>query len=486
MKQENNVNEVKTPSKWLALIPIVFMACALAIGIGVYGADPHVPLLISTVVAVIVALKLGHNWNSIEEHLVKTISVSIKALLILVIIGAFIGAWMASGIVPSMVYYGLGVVSPTYFLVTACIISVLVSIAGNAWFAAGTIGVALMGIGHGLGVPLPMVAGAVVSGVYFGDKMSPLSDVTNFTSAVVGVDLFEHIRNLMNTTVPTLIISLLLYTFLGFKFRGEGADLSQAEKIQGILSDQFVISPFLLIPLLFIALIFILKIPAIPGLTVGVLIGGACSIFVQKTSIGNMINIMNTGYTAETGYKVTDELLNQGGIQDMMYTVSLILIALSFGAILEKAKILETLLGSLLRKVKRTGSLITATAGTCIASNIVGCDQFMSVIIPGRMYLNEYKKRGLHPKLLGRTLEDCGTVTASLIPWTTCGIFMFSVLGVSPIDYAPYAFFCYISTFVAIAYGYLNIKINRLEVEELAGNRGDKKGQDLESSFPME
>ncbi|GLY11872.1 MULTISPECIES: Na+/H+ antiporter NhaC [Bacillaceae] len=466
MNQESNKNTTKDPSVWIALVPIIFMACALAIGIGVFGTDPHVPLLLSTVVAVIVALRLGHKWNSIEEHLTKTISVSIKALLILVIIGAFIGSWVASGIVPSMVYYGLGILSPTYFLVTACLISVLVSIAGNAWFAAGTIGVALMGIGHGLGIPLPMVAGAVVSGVYFGDKMSPLSDVTNFTSAVVNVDLFEHIRNLMNTTVPTLIISLLIYTFLGFRFRGESTDLTQVVKIREILSDQFVISPFLLLPLLVIVLIFVLKIPAIPGLTVGVLVGTFCALFVQHISLGDIITVMNSGYTADTGYDITDELLNQGGIQAMMYTVSLILIALSFGGVLEKAKILEAILGPLLSKVKRTGSLIAATAGTCITSNIVGCDQFMSVIIPGRMYLNEYKQRGLHPKLLGRTLEDCGTVTACLMPWTTCGIFMFSVLGVSAVEYAPYAFFCYISTFVAIIFGYFNIKINRLPLEE--------------------
>lgn len=187
-------------------------------------------------------------------------------------------------------------------------------------------------------------------------------------------------------------------------------------------------------------LIFALKIPAIPGLSVGAIIGAIIAIFVQDISLGDMLSIMNNGFSTETGNNVTDELLNQGGIQSMMYTVSLILIALSFGATLEKARVLEAILGGMLRKIKRTGSLIGATAATCITSNIVGCDQFMSVVIPGRMYLNEYKKRGFHPKLLGRTLEDCGTVTACLLPWTTCGIFMFSVLKVSALDYAPYAF----------------------------------------------
>ncbi|MFC7393170.1 Na+/H+ antiporter NhaC [Scopulibacillus cellulosilyticus] len=484
MKEENNQSVVKTPPVWLALVPIVFMGASLAVGIGIYGAEPHVPLLLSTVVAVLVALKLGHSWKSIEESITKTISVSIKALLILVIIGSFIGAWMAAGIVPSMVYYGLSVLSPTYYLLTACAISVLVSIAGNAWFAAGTIGVALIGIGHGLGLPLPMVAGAIISGVYFGDKMSPLSDVTNFTSAVVGIDLFDHIRNLMNTTVPTLIISLILYTLLGFKFHGESTDLSHVAKIQHILSEHFVISPFLLIPLLFIILIFVLKIPAIPGLTIGVIIGALCAVFVQHVSIGDIISTMNEGYKAKTGNKITDSLLNQGGIQSMMSTVSLILIALSFGATLEKARILEAILGPLLRKVKRTGSLIAATACTCYVSSAVGCDQFMSVVIPGRLYLNEYRKRGLHPKLLGRTLEDCGTVSTNLIPWTTGGIFMYSVLHVSPLAYGPWAFFCYMSSVIAVIYGYFNIRINRLPVEEQSEEDSARLNKDL--SLPIE
>ncbi|TCP29438.1 NhaC family Na+:H+ antiporter [Scopulibacillus darangshiensis] len=485
MNQERGRQEGGIPPIWLALIPIVFMAISLVIGIGVYGTAPHVPLLLSTVVAVIVALTLGHSWKSIEESMVRTISVSLKAILILIIIGSFIGVWMAGGIVPSMIYYGLEILSPTYYLLTACVISIIVSMAGNSWFAAGTIGVALMAIGEGLGLPLPMVAGSVISGVYFGDKCSPLSDVTNFTSAVVRVDLFEHIRNLMNTTIPTIIISLIIYTVLGFKFSGAGSDLSQVDIIKQTLSEQFIISPWLLLPLLFIVLIFILKIPAIPGLMIGVIIGVFCAVFIQGVPLGDVITSMNEGFTAKTGNDITDQLLNQGGIQDMAYVITLIIIALSFGATLEKAKIMEAILGGLLRRIKRTGSLIAATAVTCYTSNAVGCDQFMSVIIPGRLYLDEYKKRGLHPKLLGRTLEDCGTVMANLIPWTTGGIFMASVLGVSPVDYAPYAFFCYISSIVAIIYGYFNIKINRLPVQEKT-EEGGKSEHTHGSGVPID
>ncbi len=462
MDKGQNVNEMGLPNFWIALIPIVFMAAALFVGIGIFGQDPQLPLVFSTIVAVIVALRLGHTWKSLETSIIKTISAAITALLILVVVGAFIGVWMAGGIVPAMIYYGLEILSPTWYLLTACIITLVVSCAGNSWFAAGTIGIALMAIGKGLGLPLPMVAGAIVSGAYFGDKCSPLSDLTNFTAGVVGINLFDHIRNLLNTTIPTMIITLIIYTFMGFAISGKGSDLSEIATIQQILSDQFVISPWLLLPLLFIVLIFIFKIPALPGLTIGVVLGALCAVYVQGYSWGDAMFYMNEGFSIETGNEITDSLLNNGGILEMAFVITLILIALSFGAVIQKARFLEALLGGLISRIQRTGSMITATAATCWASNAIGCDQFMSVIIPANMYKDEYKKRGLHPKLLARTVEDCGTVMASLLPWTTCGIFMYSVLGVSPVQYAPYAFFCYLGTFVAIVFGYLNIKINRL------------------------
>ncbi|MFK2825749.1 Na+/H+ antiporter NhaC [Bacillus sp. B190/17] len=466
-KNESAVNSVKTPPLWLALVPIMFMVIVLPIGIMVYDATPHVPLILTTIVAVIVVMSLGHSWESIEKRMLKTIALSLQAIVIILIIGALVGLWLAAGIVPSMIYYGLDILSPTFFLVAACMISAVVSLAaGNSWAAAGTVGVALIGIGQGLGVPLPMVAGAIISGVYFGDKMSPLSETTNLAPAIVGTNLFDHIRNIAWTTGPAFLIALVLYLILGFKYSGSGSSMSEIALIQNALSGHFVISPFLLIPPLFILVVLIFKIQAIPGLTFGAAMGAFCALFVQGNTIGEVIEAIQFGFTANTGTELVDELLNQGGIEGVLSVVAFVIIALAFGGVLEQGKILETILSALVSKVKRTGSLISTTVATCYTTNIIGCEQYLSIVIPGRMYLNEYKKRGLHPKLLSRTLEDAGTMSSPLIPWTTCGIFMYSVLGVHPFQYAPYAFLAYTSGAMAILYGYLNIKISRLPIEE--------------------
>lgn len=466
MKEEAK-GKVRKPSIWLALVPVLFMIVSLSISVIKFEADPHIPLFLSTIVAVIIAIKLGHNWSDIEKSIFKTIMLSLQAILILMIIGTLMGTWLAGGIVPTMIYYGLEIISPAYYLLAACVICCIVSMAaGNAWSAAGTVGIALMGIGQGLGVPLPMVAGAIVSGVYFGDKMSPLSETTNLAPAVVGIGLFEHIRNMVYTTGPALMIALILYGILGIKYFGEGSRVNDVDLIQNILTNEFVISPLLLIPPLLIIVILVLKIPAIPGLTIGAIVGALCALFVQGTGAKDVIAAMHTGFTADTGNVITDELLNQGGIENMMGMIALVLIAMSFGGVLEKAQILETIVEVLVKKVERTGSLVATTVVTCFSANAVGCEQYMSIIIPGRMYLSEYKKRGLHPKVLARTLEDAGTMSSPLIPWTTCGVFMLGVLGVSAFEYAPYAFLAWISPIIAILYAYLNIKIDRISIEE--------------------
>ncbi len=458
--------EIRKPSIWLALVPVLFMIVSLSISVIKFEADPHIPLFLSTIVAAVIAVRLGHSWSELEQSIFKTILLSLQAILILMIIGTLMGTWLAGGIVPAMIYYGLEMISPTYYLLAACIICCIVSMAaGNAWSAAGTVGIALMGIGQGLGVPLPMVAGAIVSGVYFGDKMSPLSETTNLAPAVVGIGLFEHIRNMTFTTGPALIIALILYGVLGIKYFGEGSRVNDVELIQGVLSDQFLISPFLLIPPLLIIVILVLKIPAIPGLTIGSIVGALCALFVQGSSLADVVAAMHTGFSAETGNVITDELLNQGGVENMMSMIALVLIAMSFGGVLEKAQILETIVQALVKGVKRTGSLIATTVFTCFSANAVGCEQYMSIILPGRMYLAEYQRRGLHPKVLARTLEDAGTMSSPLIPWTTCGVFMLGVLGVSALEYAPYAFLAWISPIIAIIYGYFNIKIDRIQVD---------------------
>ncbi|WP_203363150.1 Na+/H+ antiporter NhaC [Bacillus sp. REN10] len=460
--------KVKTPSIGIALIPILAMAIFLFVGIFQFEADPHIPLLLSATVAAIIAMYLGHTWREIEKGIINAVSLAMQALLILMVIGTIIGTWLAAGIVPTMIYYGLDILSPTYFLPAAAIICSIVAIAsGNAWTAAGTIGIAIMGIGAGLGVNTAMVAGAVISGCYFGDKISPLSETTNMAPGITGVQLFDHIRHMLFTTIPALAISIIIYFFLGLSFKNQGAGLEEVKALQNELGDMFIISPWLLlVPAIVLALIA-MKTPALPGLVIGSILGGIVAVVVQGVTLGEILSIMVNGFTMETDNQVLESLLNNGGTSAMMYTVSLVMIAMSFGGILEVSGVLETLVKSLLKLAKSTGSLIATTVATCITANVVACDQYLSILIPGRMYVTAYRKRGLHPKNLSRTLEDAGTMTSPLVPWNTCGAFMTATLGVSTFQYAPYALLCLISPLISILYGFTGFKIEKLSQEEI-------------------
>lgn len=460
MKQENDQAVMRKPTLVEALIPIVFMVIALIVGIFIYGADPHIPLLLSAGVATIIAFRLGFKWTEIEQGMLDAVRLALQAVVILMVIGTIIGSWIASGIVPTMIFYGLDILSPSYFLVAACGISCIVSIAsGNAWTAAGTIGIAIMGIGHGLGIDPAMVAGAVISGVYFGDKVSPLSETTNLAPGIVGSELFEHIKHMLFTTVPALVIALMVFAILDFKYSSGGAGIEEVQMLQNQLNEIYTITPWLLIVPMFIIVMMIFKIPALPGLTIGSILGAICSVVVQKVPVGDAINILYYGYSIDTGSEVVDNLLNNGGIESVMFTVSLIIIAMCFGGILEFTKIFEVLVEQIIKFARKTGSLVAATVVTCISSNIVGCEQYMSIIVPGRMYAEEYEKRGLKSKNLSRTLEDAGTMTSPLVPWNTCGVFMATTLGVSTISYLPFAILCLISPVIAIIYGFLGFKV---------------------------
>lgn len=418
MKQKRR--EVKKPTFVTALIPFVFMVIALYVGIAVYQVDPHIPLMLSAAVAAIVSMHLGFTWKSIEKGMFKAVSLSLQAIMILMIIGSIIGSWIAGGIVLTMIYYGLELLSPSYFLVAACAISSIVALAsGNAWTAAGTIGIAIMGIRHGLGINPEMVAGAVISGVYLGDKVSPLSETINLAPGITGAELFEHIKHMLYTTIPAFIIALIIYAIIGLKYIGQAANITEIEAFQTHLNTLFVISPWLLIVPGFVIFMLILKVQAIPGLIIGSLLGVLATIYVQGGAIGEAINVLYYGFSMETGIEIVDSLLNNDGIESMLYTVSLILITMSFGGILETTGILETIVQALLKFAKSTGSLITTTAATCIFANIVACDQYLSIVLPSRMYAKAYRRKGLHPKNLSRTLEDAGTMTSPLVPWNT-------------------------------------------------------------------
>ncbi|CDF59341.1 Na+/H+ antiporter NhaC [Thermobrachium celere] len=457
-------NIPRRPAVWEALIPVIALVVFLSVTIIKFQGSPHIPLVFAALVAGLMAIKVGYKWQDLEKGIIDTISMSMQAIIILMIIGTVIGAWIISGTVPAMIYYGLKILSPGIFLVATTIICCIVSLAtGSSWTTAGTVGIALLGVGQGLGIPLPMVAGAIISGAYFGDKMSPLSDTTNLAPAMAGATLFDHVRHMIYTTGPSLLISLVLYGILGAKYAGKELDYGKINQILDALSNQFSISLWLLIPPIIVIIMVVKKVPAIPGLFTGTLLGAVFAAVFQHQSIGTIINVLNDGYVSETGFEIVDKLLTRGGLQSMMYTVSLILCAMTFGGIMEKAGFLEVLAEGLLSFSDSTGSLVLVTIISCIFTNFVSGDQYLSIVIPGRMYKNAFDKKGLHPKNLSRCLEDSGTLTSPLVPWNTCGAFMYSTLGVHPFAYLPYAFLNLINPLVSIFYGYTGITMEKID-----------------------
>jgi NhaC family Na+:H+ antiporter len=461
---DSEMNNGRMPSLIESLIPVVLLMIFLGISIIKFGASPHIPLIAGTAVAAIMAVRLGYGWQEIEDGLIHGITLALKACLILMIIGTLIGTWILGGIVPTMIYWGLKVLSPAIFLVTTCIICSLVSLAtGSSWSTAGTVGIALIGVGHGLGVPMPMVAGAIISGSYFGDKMSPLSDTTNLAPAMAGTDLFTHIRHMVYTTGPSLTIALIIYALLGLRYAGAEMQTENVEQILSTLQANFSLNPLLLIPPCLVIVMVIKKIPALPALLGGSLLGGICAIIFQKVDIGTVINMSYSGFVSKTGFELVDTLLSRGGMESMLYTVSLIMCALSFGGVMEKSRMLESIASAILKAARSTGSLVLATISTCICMNIIAPDQYLSIVVPGRMYKDAFDKRGLHPKNLSRCLEDSGTLSSPLIPWNTCGAFMFATLGVHPFAYLPFAFLNLLNPLVSIFYGYTGITMHKAE-----------------------
>ncbi len=456
----------RKPHLWEALIPIAVLIGSLSIAILIYDASPHIPLVISAIIAALMGLKLGFKWEDLEKGFIDTIQMSMQAIIILMIIGALIGAWIISGTVPAMIYYGLQILSPGIFLVATCLICCIVSLAtGSSWTTAGTVGIALMGVGIGLGIPNSMVAGAIISGAYFGDKISPLSDTTNLAPAMAGSTLFDHIKHMLYTTTPSLIISLVIFGILGLNYSGKELDVSQINVILDGLKGNFNINMWLLIPPLVVIGLVVKKFPAIPGLIVGTILGCIFAVLFQGVSFGDLLNVLNNGFSIESGVTVVDELLTRGGMQSMMSTVSLIMCAMTFGGIMEKTGLLGAVAERLLGLAVNTGSLVLVTIVSCIFVNVLAGDQYLSIVIPGRMYKDEYAKRGLAPKNLSRCLEDAGTLTSPLIPWNTCGAFMSKTLGVSAAAYIPFCFLNLINPIISIIYGYTGFTMEKLEVK---------------------
>ena len=450
----------RKPYLWEAILSFSFLILCMAVGIAVYGADPHIPMLIGAAFAALMSLRMGFKWDDIEDAMFKGILQAMQAIIILAIIGVLIGVWLEAGVVPTMIYYGLKVISPRVFLVAAVIICSITSLAtGTSWGTAGTIGVALMGVASGLGIPMPIAAGAIISGAYFGDKMSPLSDTTNLAPAMAGTDVFTHVKFMIKPTVITYIITLIFFGVIGMRFTPESIDMGAIEVIKQGLENNFNLSPLLFLPPIVVILSISRKMPAIPGIFLGIVLGAILGMILQGSDFGNMLSVGYYGYESTTGIESLDSLLSAGGLSAMFFSISLTIFAMMFGGIMERTGQLEVIVEKLVKNVKSNPGLVGLTMGTCLLSNMTMPEQYVAIVLPGRMYAQVYHDRGLHPKTLSNALESSGTVVSSLIPWNTCGAFLTGVLGVSTFAYAPWAIFNYTMPLITMILAFVGVTI---------------------------
>lgn len=476
-----NTNEknIQSPSLTDALIPVFSLLLLLALAVYYFGDDSssgpnQIALMLCAGIACLVGLKNGYRRQAIEQGIVKGISLTLGAILILLAVGSLIGTWLLSGTVPTMIYFGLQILSPQYFYVSCCLICALVALCiGSSWTVAATIGVALMGVATGLEASLPITAGAIISGAYFGDKLSPLSDTTNLAPAIAGTELFTHIKYMLWSTVPSFIIALVVFIILGLS---EGTDSSN-NTMNSLLVDlqkEFHIAWYLLLPLAVTLFLALRKMPAFPAIGIGAITGAICAVLFQQPLIlslaepnttamhANVMVIWRTmyaGISLNTGNNLVDSLLSGGGMGSMLNTIWLIITAMTFGAIMERVGLLAKLVESLLKFARSTGSLITSTIVTAFGTNCIAADQYIAIVMPGRMFKQEFAKRKLAPENLSRALEDGGTVTSALIPWNTCGAYMQSVLLINPFEYAIYCVFNWLTPIIGIILAFTGVKI---------------------------
>lgn len=462
----------KQPSLPQALVPLMALIVMLASSVYLFGEDSsygpnQIALLVASGIAVIIGFRNGFSWSQIEEGITEGISVALGAMLIILAVGSLIGTWLLSGTVPTLIYFGLELLNPGLFYAASCIICGIVALSiGSSWTTAATIGVALMGVASGMGLEPAIAAGAIVSGAYFGDKMSPLSDTTNLAPAVAGTELFAHIRYMGYTAGPAFVISVIIFLILGLN-ADTNVSLQRLEQMQTQLHGTFNIGWEMLVPLAVLLYLAATRKPALPTVFFGALLGGAWALIFQPEMVTQIAGeegwvaslkvvwlALSDGTTVSTGSANLDSLLSGGGMVSMLNTVWLILSAMTFGAIMEKIGLLERFIRGMLKASKSVGSLITGTLFTCFGANVLTADQYMAIVLPGRMFREEYERRNLDPRVLSRTLEDSGTITSALIPWNTCGAYMFSVLAVSPFEYGIFAFFNYLTPLIAIVFAY--------------------------------
>ena len=468
------MTDARTPSLLDALLPIGVLVLLLSLSVYLYGdsssSGPNqIALMSAAFVAGLIGLKNGLRWVQVEDGILAGIQMAMKANLILLSVGALIGTWILAGTVPTMIWLGLKLISAEYFYVTSCLICALVALSiGSSWTVAGTLGIGLMGVGAGLGLDPAVTAGAIISGAYFGDKLSPLSDTTNLAPAAAGADLFAHIRHMLRTTTPALLITLMIFFVLGQQ-ASSSQDTSRIAEVLRALESQFSLGWHLLLPVALLLFLAVRQWAAFPAVFVAALVGGVFALLFQGEVMQRLADptagalaplktvwtALFAGYESNSGNAALDGLLSKGGMASMLTTVWLIICAMCFGGVLEKIGLLQRLLQSALHLAKSTSSLIASTIVTAIGTNIITADQYIALVLPGRMYREEYAKRGLAPVTLSRALEDGGTLTSVLVPWNTCGAYMAATLGVATLSYLPYCFFNLLMPLLAISLAFI-------------------------------
>lgn len=468
-----------SPPLWLALTPLLVLFILLGYNVAIYGDESlgganQAALILAAALAAGLGTLRGASWPHIQERITDNIRAATPAVLILLMVGALTGTWLIGGVVPSMIYYGLQIFNPAFFIVSACVVMGIAAVViGSSWSTSATLGVALMSIGYALGFNPGLVAGALVSGAYFGDKMSPLSDTTNLASGVSNVELFTHIRYLSLTALPSIIITLAVYLLIGLFTTADAGAAQGTGRYQEIIQQYFHVSPLLLLVPAGVILLIVKKVPALPALFFGVLLGALSAATFQQPLLQSLAlefggiyqTIMQAVYgsvSIATGDEILDELLSSGGMAGMLNTVWLILSAMVFGGSMEASGFLARITQALLSRVRSDAGLVTATGATCLVTNVSASDQYLALVVPGRMFTRAYRDRGLAPQNLSRTLEDTGTVTSVLVPWNTCAAYHASVLGVATLSYAPWALFCLISPLMTLLFAWRGIRIARL------------------------
>ena len=437
----------------LALASLGCTTAVMFFCLAVWHMEPQIPLLLGCVIASIAALIGGYGWRDIGTGIVRSVRQALEAICLLLLIGALIGVWIAAGVVPAMIRYGLGLISPRLFLASAMLVCAILSMVLGSWGTAGTVGLAFMGIARAFGVPLPLAAGAVISGSYVGDKLSPLADTTNLAAAVAEVNVFDSIRNIFKVAAPMLLLTLGVYALLGWRYGGAGgASPAQILSVSETLNQTFSIGPLNFLPLVILLICILVKIPPIPSLLIGALAGAVYGIIVQHATVGGMVRCIWGGYRGQTGVDTVDQLLTAGGMWSMAGTIVIIVLAMSFGGIMEHTGQMASLMAPLIRRTHGFLGLMTATVFTGVCTNILLPDQYIAITLPGKMYAAAYDEHHIPRKDLALGIGISGALTSALVPWNTCGVFMSGVLGVSTAHYLPFAFYNYAMVIAAVVY----------------------------------